>query len=69
MHNETEALQALEQASKALDLSIKNKNTEAESISRQAVALAEEALSEVRRHKAREHARLNAIERWWEIVP
>jgi hypothetical protein len=62
VRNETEALQALEQSGKALDLSIKNKNTEAESISRQAVALAEEALSEARKHKAREQARLNKFE-------
>jgi len=60
--NEAEARQALEEAGKALDLAIKKNNTAAQDISRQAIALSEEALSDVRKQKARDHARLKAIE-------
>lgn len=62
VRNETEALQALEQAKKALDFTIKKNNTAAQGFARQAVAVAEKALSDVRKHKAREDARLNAFE-------
>ncbi|RPI33140.1 MAG: hypothetical protein EHM54_11100, partial [Nitrospiraceae bacterium] len=61
-HNEAEALQALEAATKALDLSIKKNDTAAQDISRQAIALSGEALSSVQRQKARDITRLKALQ-------
>lgn len=60
--NEAEALQALEKAKKVIDLAIKENNAEAEGISRQAITIAEEALATVQRQKARDEARLRALE-------
>ncbi|HJX33853.1 MAG TPA: hypothetical protein VJ373_01625 [Desulfatiglandales bacterium] len=60
--NEVEALQALEQAREALAYAVKKDNSEAREIASQAVALAQEALSDVRRQKERDKTRLTAIE-------
>jgi len=60
--NEAEAHASLQGAKNILETARKNNNAEAENVARQAIAVAEESLSEIRKIKARDKSRLEGLE-------
>lgn len=60
--NEAEARESLQGAKNILETARKNNNAEAESVARQAIAVAEESLSEIQKMKARDKSRLEGLE-------
>lgn len=60
--NEAEARESLQGAKNILAIARRNNNAEAESVARQAIAVAEESLAETRKMKERDKGRLEALE-------
>jgi ferric-dicitrate binding protein FerR (iron transport regulator) len=60
--NEAEARESLQGAKNILAIARRNNNAEAENIARQAIAVAEESLTEIRKMKERDKGRLEVLE-------
>lgn len=60
--DEAEARESLQGAKNILAIARKNNNAEAESVARQAIAVAEESLSEIRKMKAMDRSRLEVLD-------
>jgi hypothetical protein len=60
--DEAEARESLQGAKNILAIARRNNNAEAESVARQAIAVAEESLSEIRKMKAMDRSRLEVLD-------